>query len=86
MNAKQSLKLCSHQLEIAEITLRRAQRDIKRYNDCIDSMIQGGSPCDFCEEKPECQLEAKAAGKGCGEWWLSYEPEPGSGEADAVGR
>ena len=75
MNAKQSLKLCSQQLLDTEATLARASRDIKRYNDCIDSMIQGGSPCDWCEDARECGRVEKAEGKGCDQWWLAYEEE-----------
>lgn len=72
MNAKQALKLCSKQLEETEAVLQRAQQDIKDYNACIESMIKGGSPCEWCEEKEECQLQAKADGKGCEQWWLKY--------------
>ena len=75
MNAKQSLKLVSKRLEDLEIILARAQNDIRDYNLCIDSMIKGGSPCDWCEEQAECQLTAKDEGKGCAEWWLRYKEE-----------
>ena len=68
MNAKQSLKLASKRIEELEDFNRRCSADIKAYNQCIDSMIAGGSPCDWCEEQEECQLEAK--GKGCNGWWL----------------
>jgi len=70
MNAKQSLKVVAKRLEEVEIVLARAKVDIKHYNEVIDSMIAGGSPCDWCEDQTECQLTAKAEGKGCPEWWL----------------
>ena len=73
MNARQSLKIVAQKLEEAEETIRRAESDIKAYNACIDSMIAGGSPCDWCEEQCECQLTAKSEGRGCAEWWLRYE-------------
>ena len=72
MNARQSLKIVSKRLKDTEITLARAQADIRDYNSCIDSMIAGGSPCDWCEDQCECQLTAKAEGRGCSEWWLKY--------------
>lgn len=75
MNAKQSLKLVAKQLEDLETRMARAERDIKDYNLCIDSMIAGGSPCDWCEEQRECQLTAKDDGKGCAKWWLKYQEE-----------
>lgn len=74
MNAKQSLRLASARLAEVETVLARAQADIKDYNDCIDAMIRGESPCKWCEEYPECQLEAKD-GKGCDLWWLRYGKE-----------
>lgn len=70
MNARQSLKLTAKRLEEVEIVLARAKVDIKHYNQVIDWMIAGGSPCDWCEDQVECQLTAKAEGKGCPEWWL----------------
>lgn len=73
MNAKQSLKIVAQKLEDAVKTLQRAQKDIKAYNECIDHMIAGGSPCDFCEDGRECHLEDQ--GKGCGLWMLRYEEE-----------
>lgn len=82
MNAKQSLRECAKNLEIAEAALvdlhtvvGRAEKDIKAYVQCILGMIQGGSPCEWCEEQNECQLQAKADGKGCDQWWLRYEEE-----------
>ena len=75
MNARQSLKLCAARLEEVEAVLARAKKDIKDYNACIDSMIAGGSPCDWCEDQCECQLTAKAEGKGCESWWLRYRRE-----------
>lgn len=74
MNAKQSLKIVSKRLANVEAVLAQAQADIKDYNYCIDGMIKGESPCKWCEEEPECQLEAKG-GKGCDLWWLRYRKE-----------
>ena len=81
MNAKQSLKLCSARLAEVEAVLVRAKQDIKDYNACIDSMIAGGSPCDWCEDQRECQLQAKADGKGCESWWLRYRREEDAKDA-----
>ena len=85
MNAKQSLRLCSARLAEVETVLARAKADIKDYNACIDSMIAGGSPCDWCEDQCECQLAAKAEGKGCAEWWLRYRREEESKSNESEG-
>ena len=58
-----------------EITLKRAMSDIKRYNECIDGMITGQSPCEWCEDKTECQREAHKTGKGCELWMLGYDED-----------
>lgn len=68
MNAKQSLRLAAKHIEELEDYNRRAAADIKAYNQCIDSMIAGGNPCEWCEDQEECQRECK--GRGCEEWWL----------------
>lgn len=69
MNARQAAKAAAAKIVEMEYAIRRYRTDVKAYNECIDAMIQGKSPCDWCEEKNECQLEAKG-GKGCEEWWL----------------
>ena len=78
MNAKQSLRAVARHLEEATASLMRATQDIKAYNQCIDHMIAGGSPCDYCEDNPECQLEAK--GRGCDMWMLRWGPEGDDGK------
>lgn len=75
MNARQAAKAAAKRIEELEETGRRAAWDIKQYNACIDGMIAGKSPCEWCEERNECQLEAKG-NKGCSEWWLRF-PEEG---------
>ena len=82
MNAKQAARAAAKHIEDLEITLSRAMSDIKRYNQCIDSMIEGGSPCDWCEDRRECHLEAQ--GKGCGLWMLSYEEDENNGDHDVA--
>ena len=73
MNAKQSLRAAAKHIEDLSDWNRRASRDIKAYNACIDGVIDGQcSFCDWCEEQEECQRECK--GTGCGEWWLKDNP------------
>ena len=69
MNGRQAAKLAS--LQVIELERIRAlnTEDIIDYNLCILSMIDGRSPCPFCEDYDECQLEAKDH-KGCGEWMV----------------
>lgn len=69
MNAKQALKKVVQRNADLEDYNRRCSADIKAYNECIDTMIAGGSPCPWCEEYAECQLEEKDK-KGCAQWWL----------------
>ena len=75
MNAKQAMrKKQRNELiqQIADLTFVNAMNaaDIVSYNQCIDSMIAGGSPCPFCEDyEGECEHpECREAGKGCGDW------------------
>lgn len=69
MNARQAAKAAAKKIEELEDFNRRASADIKAYNACIDGVIAGQMTfCDWCEENPECKLEAK--GKGCSLWWL----------------
>lgn len=82
MNAKQSLRLAAKRIEELEYFNRRSAADIKEYNNCIDRMIAGGSPCDYCEDQNECQLQAKADGKGCTEWMLHDLPQDAAGEQE----
>lgn len=70
------------QLHDTQIVLDRARAEIKEYNKVIDSMIAGGSPCDWCEDLEECQRECK--GKGCSEWWLRYRKEETGNDSKAV--
>ena len=87
MNQRQSLKAASKHIQELEDFNARASADIKAYNTIILCMIEGASPCGWCEERAECQLEAKD-GKGCSEWWLGYGTQITEGdvkEADKDG-
>lgn len=88
MNAKQSLKLARKHIEELEYYKQEATADIKAYNGCIEHMIKGGSPCDWCNDQVECQLQAKEDGKGCDEWMLKFrdtvpDQDADGGNADA---
>lgn len=82
MNQKQGLKLYIEELEETlaakeqEIANHEhynnlSKRDITAYNQCILAMIDGGNPCDWCEEKRlgECE-HTDLDGKGCQDWFL----------------
>jgi len=66
-----------------EYSQQRSKRDITAMNECIDSMIQGGNPCDWCEEKRlgECE-HPECDGKGCEGWWLKELDETETAEAE----
>ena len=80
MNARQAARAAAERIKELESTGARAAADIKDYNSCILSMISGGSPCDWCEDQEECQLQEK--GKGCQEWWLRFRKEEPATEAE----
>ena len=69
MNARQAAKAAAKRIEELERVAALNKADIVDYNKCVEHMIQGGSPCDYCEDLQECQLEAKGK-TGCTEWML----------------
>lgn len=84
MNARQAAKAAAKRIEELEDFNRRASADIKEYNSCILDMIEGGSPCKYCEDYSECQLEEKDR-KGCKEWWLRYKEAEKEDSDDSKG-
>ena len=59
MNAKQATKKMDRYMlvkQIADLTFvnEMNKADIVSYNQCIDYMISGGSPCEFCEDYMIC--------------------------------
>ena len=74
MNGRQAARAAAKKIEEQEFTLLLNKLDIRDYNLCILSMIAGGSPCEYCEDYEECQLQAK--GKGCEEWLLKRQITP----------
>jgi hypothetical protein len=73
MNAKQALRALSKKHEELAYQVARSAADIKLYNTVILGMIKGESPCQWCEDLEECQLKAKAEGKGCDQWLLTFD-------------
>lgn len=82
MNARQALKAATKHIEELEHYNARCKADITAYNRIITGMISGEiDPCDWCEEREECQLAAKNNG-GCTEWWLAYNQPSVKEESD----
>lgn len=76
MNGRQAAKAAAKRIEEQEHTLALNKADIRDYNQVILDLIGGKSPCDYCEDLNECQLQAKTDGTGCSEWMLrSQTPE-----------
>lgn len=71
MNARQAARAAAKRIEEMERVNILMSRDIRGYNTVILKMIEGESPCPYCEEFEECQLEARG-NKGCSEWWLKF--------------
>lgn len=76
MTARQTIDDLLDQLDGTMFHITHTAADIKRYNKCIDGMIEGKSPCPWCEDYKECQLQAKTDGKGCELWMLSFPDGP----------
>ena len=74
MNGRQAAKVAAQRIDELEYTIMRHIVDTRNYVACIHDMIEGKSPCAYCEEHEECQLEAKD-NKGCAEWWLRFPKE-----------
>ena len=73
MNKRQSLKAAELRIAENERIMALNKADIMLYNNCILHMIEGGSPCDYCEDSKECELEANGS-KGCDQWMLHGQP------------
>lgn len=88
MNQRQANKLAAQRVPELERILGLYKLDTVDYNLCILHQIDGGSPCIFCEDYDECQLEAKD-GKGCVEWMLrsneKRQKAAKAGDPDAQG-
>ena len=84
MNGRQAARAAAKQIEEMNVVISMQARDIRDYNKVILDMISGESPCAYCEDYEECQLDAKA-GKGCSEWWLRYPKEGREGVDESEG-
>lgn len=76
MNARQAAKSAAKRIEELEHTIAQYKSDVQDYYKVIEDQIDGKSPCPWCEDYVECQLDAKD-GFGCHEWLLRFR-KPGS--------
>ena len=70
MNAKQSLKAAAKRCEEMEHQIMLNIRDIRLYVECIRGMINHKSPCEYCEDRDECEINGKDISMGCDDWML----------------
>ena len=71
MNGRQAAKAAAKKIEELENYNAKSKADITMYNVVIQAMIEGKSPCEWCEEHEECQHTEKDV-KGCSDWWLAF--------------
>ena len=84
MNAKQANRAMAKHIQEMEHTIAQYKADVQDYYTVIEDQIDGKSPCPWCEDYVECQLDAKD-GFGCLEWLLRFRKpgsQPEGGELD----
>ena len=79
MNGRQAAKVAAKRIEELEALVAGQVQDIKDLYAAIHDHISGESLCLWCEEYPECRLEARN-GASCPEWWLRYRKGPEGGK------
>ena len=81
MNSKQAARAVKREkrqtknakLQEMEYIATMQAADIQDYVKAMIAVINGDSPCNWCESQEECQRDVK--GKGCSEWWLKYRED-----------
>ena len=79
MNGRQAARQAAKRIEELEALVAGQTQDIKDLYAAIHDHISGESLCLWCEEYPECNLNAKM-GASCPEWWLRYRKGPDGGK------
>ena len=76
MNGRQAAKKANERIQELEHYNALCKRDITAYNVIIMNAVEKGigSICEWCEDRLECQLEAKGV-KACNQWWLMGDPQ-----------
>jgi len=71
MNGRKAAREAAKIIENLENHCRRSALDIRAYNQVILDMIDGKSPCEWCEDRDECENE-NLNGNGCKDWMLTF--------------
>jgi len=85
MNGRQAAREAAKHIEQLNDFNRRASADIKAYNQVIEAMRAGKSPCPWCDDYDSCEKAEKDTLAACDEWMLTWKIQEGV-NADAENR
>ena len=75
MNARQAAKAASLRIAEMERVAALNKQDIIDYNACILGIIDGKSPCEWCEDLEDCLSGSKDVSTGCANWMLRFHKQ-----------
>lgn len=71
------------ELEAERKWMNHQRQDNINLTRCIRTMIDGGSPCEYCDARGDCEREEYTSPRGC-EFWCLMWPEEGQNDTSEV--